>query len=160
LPTLSNAGANYMNSQLIRMEANANGYSEGIALDVSGYVCEGSGENVFVVRDGKILTPPIGSSVLPGITRDTVITLARDLGISVTETLIPREMLYIADEVFFSGTAAEISPIRSVDRIPVGAGKRGPITEKLQREFFGLVEGKSADRYGWLTPVAQPVGTR
>jgi branched-chain amino acid aminotransferase len=160
LPTLSKAGANYMNSQLIRMDANANGYSEGIALDVSGYVCEGSGENVFVVRDGKILTPPIGSSVLPGITRDTVITLARDLGISVTETLIPREMLYIADEVFFSGTAAEISPIRSVDRIPVGAGKRGPITEKLQREFFGLVEGKSADRYGWLTPVAQPVGTR
>ena len=160
LPILSKAGANYMNSQLIRMEANANGYSEGIALDVSGYVCEGSGENIFVVRDGKILTPPIGSSVLPGITRDTVITLARDLGISVTETLIPREMLYIADEVFFSGTAAEISPIRSVDRIPVGAGKRGPITEQLQRAFFSLVEGKSEDRYGWLAPVAQPVGTR
>ena len=164
LPILSKAGANYMNSQLIRMEAAANGYSEGIALDVSGYVCEGSGENVFVVRDGKILTPPIGSSVLPGITRDTVITLARDLGITVTETLIPREMLYIADEVFFSGTAAEISPIRSVDRIPVGAGKRGPITEKLQREFFALVEGKSEDRHGWLAPVShpvdQPVGTR
>ena len=160
LPILSKAGANYMNSQLIRMEAAANGYSEGIALDVSGYVCEGSGENVFVVRDGKILTPPIGSSVLPGITRDTVITLARDLGITVTETLIPREMLYIADEVFFSGTAAEISPIRSVDRIPVGAGKRGPITEKLQRAFFALVEGKSEDRHGWLAPVAQPVGTR
>ena len=160
LPILSKAGANYMNSQLIRMEAAANGYAEGIALDVSGYVCEGSGENVFVVRDGKILTPPIGSSVLPGITRDSVITLARDLGITVTETLIPREMLYIADEVFFSGTAAEISPIRSVDRIPVGAGKRGLITEKLQREFFSLVEGKSADRYGWLAPVAQPVGTR
>src|SRR5512146_522431 len=115
LPALAKAGANYMNSQLIRMEAQANGYVEGIALDTNGYVSEGSGENVFVVRDGKILTPPIGSSVLPGITRDTVITLARDLGISVTETLIPREMLYIADEVFFSGTAAEISPIRSVD---------------------------------------------
>jgi branched-chain amino acid aminotransferase len=149
-----------MNSQLIRMEAAANGYSEGIALDVSGYVCEGSGENVFVVRDGKILTPPIGSSVLPGITRDTVIQLARDLGITVTETLIPREMLYIADEVFFSGTAAEISPIRSVDRIPVGAGKRGPITEQLQKQFFAIVEGRAADPHGWLAPVAQPVGAR
>ncbi len=122
LPALSKAGANYMNSQLIRMEAAANGYAEGIALDVSGYVSEGSGENVFVVRDGKILTPPLGASVLPGITRDTVIQLARDLEIPVTETLIPREMLYIADEVFFSGTAAEITPIRSVDRITVGEG--------------------------------------
>jgi branched-chain amino acid aminotransferase len=112
------------------------------------------------VRDGKILTPPIGSSVLPGITRDTVIQLARDQGLTVTETLIPREMLYIADEVFFSGTAAEISPIRSVDRIPVGTGKRGPITEKLQKEFFGIVEGRAADRHGWLAPVAQPVGVR
>src|SRR5580704_6058358 len=146
-----------MNSQLIRMEAAANGYSEGIALDVSGYVCEGSGENVFVVRDGKILTPPIGSSVLPGITRDTVITLARDLGISVTETLIPREMLYIADEVFFSGTAAEITPIRSVDHIVVGKGSRGPLTEKLQKAFFGIVHGDAADRFGWLTPVAKTV---
>jgi branched-chain amino acid aminotransferase len=160
LPTLSKAGANYMNSQLIRMEAAANGYSEGIALDSSGFVSEGSGENIFVVRDGKIHTPPIGSSVLPGITRDTVIQLAQGQGIPVIETLIPREMLYIADEVFFSGTAAEVTPIRSIDRITVGAGKRGPITEKIQREFFSIVEGKSPDRHGWLAPVAQPVGAR
>src|SRR5262249_53517181 len=160
LPTLSKAGANYMNSQLIRMEAATNSYSEGIALDAAGFISEGSGENVFVVRDGKIHTPPIGNSVLPGITRDTVIQLAKDQGIPLIETQIPREMLYIADEVFFSGTAAEITPVRSVDKIPVGGGKRGPITEKLQREFFALVEGKSADKHGWLTPVAQPVGAR
>ena len=153
MPSLSKAGGNYMNSQLIRMEAEANGYSEGIALDTAGYVSEGSGENIFVVRDGKILTPPLGASVLPGITRDTVVTLARDLGIEIVEGLIPREMLYIADEVFFSGTAAEITPIRSVDRIKIGQGKRGPIAEKLQKEFFGIVEGKKADRFGWLTPV-------
>src|SRR5712692_11310792 len=157
LPVMSKAGANYMNSQLIRMEAAVNGYSEGIALDAAGYVSEGSGENVFVVRDGKILTPPLGASVLPGITRDTVMQLAQALGIPLVETLVPREMLYIADEVFFSGTAAEVTPIRSIDRITIGAGKRGPITEKLQREFFNLVEGKSADRHGWLTPVGQPV---
>ena len=158
LPALSKAGANYMNSQLIRMEANVNGYAEGIALDASGYISEGSGENVFVVRDGKILTPPLGASVLPGITRDSVMRLAQSLDIPVTETLVPREMLYIADEVFFSGTAAEITPVRSVDRIPIGKGKRGPITEKLQQEFFDLVEGRSPDRHGWLTPAAQPVG--
>jgi branched-chain amino acid aminotransferase len=160
LPALSKAGANYMNSQLIRMEANVNGYSEGIALDVSGYVSEGSGENVFVVRDGRIVTPPLGASVLPGITRDSVITLAREMGIEVVESLVPRELLYIADEVFFTGTAAEVTPIRSVDRIPVGAGRRGPVTERLQREFFNLVEGKTPDRHGWLAPVAQPVETR
>jgi branched-chain amino acid aminotransferase len=160
LPALAKAGANYMNSQLIKMEAVTNGYVEGIALDATGYVSEGSGENLFVVRDGKIMTPPLGASVLPGITRDAILTIARDLGIPFTEQLIPREMLYIADEVFFSGTAAEISPIRSVDRIPIGSGKRGPITEKLQREFFALVEGKAVDRHGWLAPVAQPVGTR
>jgi branched-chain amino acid aminotransferase len=153
LPALAKAGANYMNSQLIRMEAAANGYAEGIALDPSGYVSEGSGENLFVVRDGKILTPPLGASVLPGITRDTVVTIARDLGIPVVETIIPRELLYIADEVFFTGTAAEVTPIRSVDRIQVGAGRRGPITEKLQRQFFGIVNGTSEDRHGWLTPV-------
>jgi branched-chain amino acid aminotransferase len=157
LPALSKAGANYMNSQLIRMESAINGYSEGIALDASGYVSEGSGENVFVVRDGKILTPPLGASVLPGITRDTVMQLAQDLGIPLIETLVPRELLYIADEVFFSGTAAEVTPVRSVDRIKVGAGRRGPITEKLQRAFFDLVEGRSPDRHGWLVPVAQPV---
>ncbi len=160
LPALSKAGANYMNSQLIRMEAAIYGYAEGIALDAAGYVSEGSGENVFVVRDGKILTPPLGSSVLPGITRDSVIQLARALDIPIAEAPIPREMLYIADEVFFSGTAAEVTPIRSVDRITIGKGKRGPITERLQREFFGIVEGRAPDRLGWLTPAAQPVGAR
>lgn len=158
LPALSKAGANYMNSQLIRMEAGINGYAEGIALDASGYVSEGSGENLFVVRDGKVVTPPLGASVLPGITRDTIIQIAQSMGIPVVESLIPREMLYIADEVFFSGTAAEVTPIRSVDRIQIGKGKRGPITERLQREFFAIVEGRTPDRFGWLTPVAQPVG--
>jgi branched-chain amino acid aminotransferase len=160
LPAMAKAGANYMNSQLVRMEAAINGYAEGIALDAAGYVSEGSGENVFVVRDGKILTPPLGASVLPGITRDTIIRLAHSLEIPLVETLVPREMLYVADEVFFSGTAAEITPIRSVDRITVGKGKRGPVAERLQREFFGIVEGKMPDRHGWLTPVAQPVGAR
>lgn len=157
LPTLAKAGANYMNSQLIRMEAHHNGYAEGIALDSEGRVSEGSGENIFVIRDGKIHTPPLGSSVLPGITRDTVVTIAQDLGLPIVETVIPREMLYIADEVFFTGTAAEVTPIRSVDRIQIGAGHRGPITEKIQRAFFELVEGKAEDKYGWLTPVPQPV---
>lgn len=159
LPALAKAGANYMNSQLIKMEALANGYSEGIALDTSGNVSEGSGENIFLVRDGKILTPPLGASVLPGITRDSVITLARDLGMTVVETLIPRELLYIADEVFFTGTAAEITPLRSVDRITVGKGRRGPVAERLQKEFFGIIHGTMPDRYQWLTPVgaAQPV---
>jgi branched-chain amino acid aminotransferase len=147
-----------MNSQLIRMEAEVNGYNEGIALDNSGFVSEGSGENLFVIRDGKLITPPLGASVLPGITRDTVIQIARSLEIPVTESLIPRELLYIADELFFCGTAVEITPIRSVDRITIGQGKRGPITERLQREFFAIVEGRTPDRFGWLSPVAQPVG--
>jgi branched-chain amino acid aminotransferase len=153
LPALAKAGANYMNSQLIKMEALANGYSEGIALDSAGHVSEGSGENIFVVRDGKIHTPPLGASVLPGITRDAILTLARDLGIPLVETIVPREMLYIADEVFFSGTAAEITPIRSIDRIPVGKGRRGPVAERLQKEFFGIVNGATPDRYAWLSPV-------
>jgi len=153
LPALAKAGANYMNSQLIKMEALANGYSEGIALDAAGYVSEGSGENIFVVRNGRIHTPPLGASVLPGITRDAILTLARDLGIPLVETIVPREMLYIADEVFFSGTAAEITPIRSIDRIQVGTGRRGPVAEKLQKEFFGIVNGATPDRYAWLTPV-------
>ena len=153
LPALSKAGGNYLNSQLVRMEANLNGYVEGIALDVAGYVSEGSGENIFVVRDGKILTPPLGASVLPGITRDSIIKLAEEMGIPVIETIVPREMLYIADEVFFTGTAAELTPVRSVDRIVVGDGQRGPITEKLQKEFFAIIDGKKADRFGWLTPV-------
>jgi branched-chain amino acid aminotransferase len=160
LPTLAKAGANYMNSQLIKMEALANGYTEGIALDSNGYVSEGSGENIFVVRDGKIHTPPLGNSVLPGITRDSVLQLARDLDIPVIETIVPREMLYIADEVFFSGTAAEITPIRSIDRITIGKGRRGPIAEKLQKEFFAIVNGTKPDQYKWLSPiqVGQPVG--
>jgi branched-chain amino acid aminotransferase len=155
LPALAKAGANYMNSQLIRMEAQSNGYAEGIALDSAGYVSEGSGENIFVVRDGKILTPPLGASVLPGITRDTVMQLAESMKIPLVETLVPREMLYIADEVFFSGTAAEITPIRSVDRIVVGKGSRGPVTEKLQKAFFDIVNGKVSDRFGWLTPITK-----
>jgi branched-chain amino acid aminotransferase len=142
-----------MNSQLIRMEANANGYSEGIALDSNGYVSEGSGENVFVVRNGILQTAPLGNSVLPGITRDAILTIARDLGIPVVETGIPREMLYIADEVFFTGTAAEVTPVRSVDKIKVGKGTLGPITKTLQNEFFSIVGGEKSDRYGWLTQV-------
>jgi branched-chain amino acid aminotransferase len=163
LPALAKAGANYMNSQLIRMEAAANGYAEGIALDEAGYVSEGSGENLFVIRDGKLLTPPLGASVLPGITRDTVVKIAAQLGIPLVETIIPRELLYIADEVFFTGTAAEITPIRSVDRIVVGAGHRGPITERIQRRYFEVVKGETADEYNWLTLVTgvretEPVG--
>jgi branched-chain amino acid aminotransferase len=160
LPALAKAGGNYLNSQLVRMEAQVNGYAEGIALDEAGYVSEGSGENIFVVRDGKVLTPPLGASVLPGITRDSVIRLIESMNIPLVETIVPREMLYIADEVFFTGTAAEITPIRSVDRIPVGEGRRGPMTERLQKEFFALINGTKPDRFGWLTPVGarQPVG--
>jgi len=156
LPAMAKSAANYMNSQLIKMEALTNGYVEGIALDDRGLVSEGSGENVFVVRDGALITPPLANSVLPGITRDTVITLAHDLGIPVREEPIPREMLYIADEVFFVGTATEIAPIRSVDKIRIGAGRRGPLTKKLQDEFFGILKGTKPDRYGWLTLVNQP----
>ena len=155
LPALAKAGANYMNSQLIRMEAHINGYAEGIALDDAGYVSEGSGENIFVVRDGKILTPPLGASVLPGITRNSVMQLCESLGIALSESLVPREMLYIADEVFFTGTAAEITPIRSVDRIVIGGGSRGPITEKLQKAFFEVINGDVPDRFGWLTPLTK-----
>src|SRR5581483_9760305 len=160
LPAIAKSGANYMNSQLIKMEAIMNGYVEGIALDVNGFVSEGSGENLFIVRQGTIYTAPLGNSVLPGITRDTVIRIARDLGIPVVEQMIPREMLYISDEVFFSGTAAEITPIRSVDKISVGNGALGPITKRIQGEFYGLVNGTLPDRFGWFTrvPVKQPVG--
>jgi branched-chain amino acid aminotransferase len=162
LPALAKSGANYMNSQLIRMEATTNGYAEGIALDANGYVSEGSGENVFVVRRGLLQTAPLGNSVLPGITRDSILQLARELGIPVVEAGIPREMLYISDEAFFTGTAAEITPIRSVDRISVGDGTVGPVTRALQREFFGIVNGDKPDKFHWLTPVPvqskQPVG--
>ena len=153
LPAMAKSAANYMNAQLIRMEAEINGYTEGIALDPSGFLSEGSGENIFVVWQGKILTPPLSASILPGITRDSVMTICAELGWAVAEQNIPREMLYLADEVFFVGTAAEVTPLRSIDRIPVGNGKRGPITEKIRQEFFGIVEGKKEDRYGWLTPV-------
>jgi branched-chain amino acid aminotransferase len=156
LPAMSKSAANYMNSQLIRMEAIANGYSEGIALDTAGYVSEGSGENIFVVMDGVVSTPPLAASVLPGITRHSLMTLCEDLKIPVREQMIPREMLYLADEVFMTGTAAELTPLRSIDRITVGAGRRGPITKRLQEEFFAIVRGEKPDRHNWLTPVGVP----
>src|SRR3954454_574912 len=160
MPAMAKAGANYMNSQLIKMEAIVNGYVEGIALDANGYVSEGSGENLFLVRNGTLLTAPLGNSVLPGITRDSVLRIAKDLGIPAIEQMIPREMLYISDEVFFTGTAAEITPIRSVDRIQVGSGKMGPIAKAIHTEFFKILRGETEDRYAWLTPVPvkQPVG--
>jgi branched-chain amino acid aminotransferase len=157
LPALAKSAGNYNNSQLINMEAKANGYAEGIALDVNGHVSEGSGENIFVIRDGVIYTPALATSVLPGITRDSIVKIARGLGYTVVEQAVPRELLYVADEVFFTGTAAEVTPIRSVDRIPVGAGRRGPITEAIQTKFFGIVEGTLPDEFGWLTPVPQGV---
>jgi len=153
LPAMAKVAANYMNSQLIKMEAVLNGYAEGIALDVAGYASEGSGENIFLIRDGVIYTPTLGTSALPGITRDTVITLAREADIEVREQAIPREWLYIADELFFTGTAAEITPIRSVDKIAIGSGSRGPVTKKLQTAFDDILTGKAADRFGWLTHV-------
>ncbi|MGC9159520.1 MAG: branched-chain amino acid transaminase [Terracidiphilus sp.] len=153
MPALAKAGANYMNSQLIRLEAETNGYVEGIALDVNGQVSEGSGENVFLVRNGVLFTPPLANSALSGITRDSVLTIARHLGLAVSEQTLPREMLYIADEVFFTGTAAEVTPIRSIDRIVIGDGKPGEITRKIADEFFALANGLKPDRFGWLTPV-------
>jgi branched-chain amino acid aminotransferase len=150
-PALAKCGANYMNSQLIKMEAILDGYVEGIALDTNGYVSEGSGENLFLVKDNVLITPPLGASILPGITRDSIIKLAKDLGYEVAEHIIPREMLYTADEVFFTGTAAEITPIKSIDKIEIGEGKRGPVAAKLQKEFFDIVEGKKEDRHNWLT---------
>ena len=158
LPAIAKSGANYMNSQLIKMEAIVNGYVEGIALDTNGYVSEGSGENIFVVRNGTLQTAPLGNSVLPGITRDSVMQIARDLGIPVVEQVIPREMLYIADEAFFTGTAAEVTAIRSVDKISIGKGVVGPITRAIQKEFYAIIRGEKTDRFGWLTAV--PVGTK
>ncbi len=153
LPTMAKASANYMNSQLIRMEASINGYAEGIALDASGFVSEGSGENIFVVKKGTLYTPPLAASILSGITRASVLELAQDLKIPVVEMNIPREMLYIADEIFFSGTAAEVTPIRSVDRSPVGGGARGPITTRLQAAFNAITSGAAEDRRHWLSPL-------
>lgn len=157
MPAMAKATANYANSQLIKMEAITNGYHEGIALDHNGRISEGSGENLFLVWKNQLYTPPLSASTLPGITRMTVLQLAGELGIDIEEKTVPREMLYAADEIFFTGTAAEITPIRSVDRITVGKGRRGPITERLQKAFFDIVEGNVPDRYGWLTPVGVSV---
>ena len=159
-PAMAKATGNYLNSALIKMEAVTNGFTEGIALDNAGRVSEGSGENIFVVYGGRLLTPPLAGTILPGITRDSIMTLARDAGYTVVEQQIAREMLYIADEVFFTGTAAEITPIRSVDRIVVGAGRRGPVTERLQKDFFDLIRGEAPDRYGWLTPLPVEAAVR
>ena len=156
-PTMAKAGGNYLNSQLSKMEARQDNYSEGIMLDSVGQVSEGSGENLFVVRNGKLFTAPVSAGILQGITRDSVTRIARDLGYEVVEQVMPREMLYIADELFFTGTAAEITPIRSVDRITVGSGGRGPITEAIQSEYMGIAEGRLADRYGWRTLVPSSV---
>jgi len=160
LPAMAKSSANYANSGLIKMEAITDGYAEGIALDVYGNVSEGSGQNLFIVRDGELYTPALGSSILGGITRDSIITLAREHGLKVTETTIPREALYLADEVFFVGTAAEVTPIRSIDKIEVGCGRRGPITERLQRAFFDVINGEVPDRHGWLTYVYQDEALR
>lgn len=157
MPTMAKAGANYMNSQLIKMEAILGGFAEGIALDDRGYVSEGSGENLFLVNDGKLITPPLGAAILPGITRDSVIQIAKELGIEVQETTVQRAALYLADELFFTGTAAEISPIRSVDRITIGSGKRGEVTKRLQEEFFKIIraERPAPNNAEWLTFINQ-----
>ena len=152
-PAMAKSVANYANAQLIKMEAITDGYAEAIALDTRGNLSEGSGQNVFIVRDGILYTTPIGDSVLWGITRDSVITIAKDLGFDVREQSLPRETLYMADEVFFVGTAVEVTPIRSVDRVKVGRGRRGPITEAIQQRFFQIVKGDAPDTHGWLQPV-------
>ncbi|HEX3050371.1 MAG TPA: branched-chain amino acid transaminase [Aggregatilineaceae bacterium] len=153
MPALAKIGGQYINSQFIAMEARDNGFDEGLCLDTNGYVSEGSGENIFLVIDGIIYTPALSSSILGGITRRCVFELADVLGYEIKEMMIPREMLYIADEIFLTGTAAEITPVRSVDRIQVGKGERGPITKRIQDHFFGITSGKMPDRFGWLTPV-------
>jgi branched-chain amino acid aminotransferase len=159
-PAMAKATANYANSGLIKMQATVDGYAEAIALDESGLLSEGSGQNLFLVRDNVIYTPSMASSILQGITRDTVLTLARDLGLEVREQALPREFLYLADEIFFCGTAAEITPIRSVDKIPVGHGRRGPVTAALQERFFGIIETDLPDAHNWLTPVGAAVGAK
>ena len=153
LPAMAKAGGNYLSSQLIKMEAMANGYAEAIALGPGGLVSEGSGQNLFLVREGTLITPPLDGTLLAGITRDSVLTLARELGIPVREQPVPREMLYMADEVFFTGTAAEVTPVRSIDRIPIGTGRAGEMTLALQQQLFGVARGLLPDRHGWLWPV-------
>jgi branched-chain amino acid aminotransferase len=152
-PSLAKTGGNYVNSQLIAMEAADNGFGEGLSLDINGYVSEGSGENIFLVHRGVVYTPELAASILLGVTRNIVITLLRAAGYEVREARIPREMLYAADEIFLTGTAAEITPVRSVDRIQIGAGRRGPVTERLQHDFFAIAQGETKDKYGWLTHV-------
>jgi len=158
MPALAKSVANYANSQLVKMEAVVEGYGEAIALDHNGLVSEGSGQNIFLVRDGVLYTPPISSSILGGITRDSVMTIARELGYELREQVLPREMLYLADEAFFAGTAVEVTPIRSIDKIKVGSGRRGPVTEMIQRTFFDIVRGEIPDTHGWLTPVQSAAG--
>jgi branched-chain amino acid aminotransferase len=155
-PSLGKASGAYLNSQLAKMEAKELGFAEAIMLDSYGYVAEGTGQNLFVVRDGVLFTPPISANILAGITRDCVIRIARDLGYAVREENLPREMLYVADEAFFTGTAAELTPLRSVDRTPVGSGRRGPVTEEIQSRFLGIARGELPDTYGWLTHVPVP----
>jgi branched-chain amino acid aminotransferase len=155
IPTGAKAGGNYLSSQLIAREARRNGYVEGIALDVNGYISEGSGENLFIIKNGVLYTSPTTSGILPGITRDSIMTLARELGYTIREESLQREALYLADEIFMCGTAAEITPVRSVDRMQIGEGCRGPITEEIQKAFFGLFNGETEDKWGWLTPVSK-----
>jgi branched-chain amino acid aminotransferase len=155
MPAMAKSSANYMNSQLMKMEAIKNGYAEGIALDSEGFLSEGSGENLFLVKNGTLVTPALASSVLPGITRDTILTLGRRQGLKVEEARLLRESLYIADEVFLTGTAAEITPVRSVDKIVIGKGSRGPVTEALQKAFFDVIECRVPDEFGWLTFVRE-----
>jgi len=159
-PALAKATANYANSGLIKMQATVDGYAEGIALDEAGLISEGSGQNLFLVRDNVVYTPSLTSSILQGITRDTVVTLAHDLGFEVREQPLPREFLYMADEAFFCGTAVEITPIRSIDKITVGEGRRGPVTAALQERFFGIVRGEQPDEHHWLTPVGSLVAAQ
>ncbi len=157
-PSMAKAGGNYLNGGLIKMEAAVEGFAEGVAMDVNGYVSEGSGENIFLVHQGRVVTPPVGASILSGITRDSAITLLQERGVEVVQEQVPREMLYLADEIFFTGTAAEVTPVRSVDRIDVGSGSRGPITRQLQEDFFAYVRGEVPDRHGWMTAVYQSAG--
>lgn len=159
-PALVKAGGNYVNSQFVSMEAHDNGFTEGIALDVNGYVSEGAGENIFVILDNVVYTPGAWSSILMGITRDSVLTLLQDFEYEIKFQPVAREMLYMADEIFFTGTAAEVTPVRSIDRLPIGSGSRGPITKQVQEEFFALTAGKKADRHGWLTHVRQSVSEK
>jgi branched-chain amino acid aminotransferase len=153
-PAAAKAAGNYLSGVLIGREATSRGFAEGVALGADGRLSEGAGENLFIVKDGRLLTPPAGDSILFGITRDTVMKLAEDMGIPVVEQSMPREMLYIADEIFLTGTAAEITPVRSVDRLQIGEGRRGPVTRAIQDAFFGLFDGRTEDRRGWLEPVA------